>query len=394
MPEIRTGPAREQDCEALMAMLDDVFFAEDDEDPKRTFLTLLPKLYRREYKPWENNYCVWEDGVLKAAVGLYVYDAEIAGKALRAGGIGNVAVARDSRRKGYMRLAMDAAMEAMRAAGCGFGALGGQRQRYQFWGFERGGMAVNASFTEKNLRHAFGENALDPQWQVQEIQPGDAETLGQIQALVEAQPLHYKHNPACFYDHLCSWHETPYAIWKGDALEGFCTLSRDKKYICQCLLRGAENLEMALRAAYTLLPDNGRSKRAWLTIPLWRGDLLSLAEEIAESCNIEDSGMYTILNWEKTLRALLKLQALCKPLPDGEICVCIDGEPLRISVVNGVPCVTGGQNAGGPQAAPTELTHLQALRYFLAPYTNLRKGNPLAQAWFPLPMHLMGIDTV
>ena len=393
MPDIKIGPAREQDYGELMAMLDDVFFLEDSEDPKREFITLLPKLYKKQYRPWENNYCVWEDGVMKAAVGMYVYDMEIAGQVLRAGGVGNVAVARDCRRKGYMKLSMDAAMDAMKAAGCDFGELGGQRQRYQFWGFEGGGAAVDASFSTKNLRHAFGENALDPEWRVAEIKPGDRAILEQMQAFIEAQPIHYKHEPAAFYDHLCSWNELPYAIWNGESLEGFFTLSRDRKHINQFTLRSAENLEMAVRAAYTVLDGEEAWKSIGVSVPMWRTDLLRLAEEISEGCDIDDTNMYTILNWEKMLGALLKLQAMCRPLTDGQMCVRIKGwageESLCISVYEGVPSV---------EACLCEpslvLDHLQAMRYFLAPYTILRDGNSLAQNWFPLPLGLMGIDTV
>jgi len=404
MPEIRTGPARESDCDELMAMLDDVFFLEDCEEPKRNFVTLLPKLYKREYKPWENNYCVWEDGAMKAAVGMYVREAEIAGVPLRVGGIGNVAVARDSRRKGYMRLAMDAAMEAMKNAGCAFGELGGQRQRYQFWGFERGGAAVDASFSEKNLRHAFGENELAPGWRAVEIKPDDKAMLAQVQAFIESQPIHYKHNPDCFYDHLCSWNETPYAILNGEALEAFFTLGRGGQDINQFLLRDADNLEMAVRAAYTALPEGDKyGRRVNMSIPLWRRGLLRLAEEVSEGCDVDDTGMYTILRWEQMLAALMRLQAICRPLPDGEICVHIRGwageETLRIAVKDGVPAVEAGgrvDNSGGKNAAPTarDFTHLEAMRYFLAPYTFLRDGDALAQCWFPLAVHLMGIDTV
>jgi len=392
MPEIRTGPAREQDYGELMAMLDDVFFLEDQEEPKRNFLILLPKLYKKEYRPWENNYCVWEDGAMKAAVGMYVYDAEIAGVAVRVGGIGNVAVARDSRRKGYMKLAMDDAMRAMAAAGCDFGELGGQRQRYQFWGFERGGAAVDASFSEKNLRHAFGENELAPNWRAGEIKPGDGDAVAEVQAFVEAMPIHYKHSPGAFYDHLCSWNELPHAIWNGNTLEGFFTLSRDRKHIGQFTLRDAESLEMALRAAYTVLPE-GSYRSIGVSIPLWRRDLLRLAEEVSEGCDTDDTGMYTILSWEKMLGALLKLRAMCGPLPDGELCVCIQGwageEKLCVSVEGGAPAVSAC--TCGPEKT---FTHLEAMRYFLAPQTVLRDGDALARCWFPLPLGLMGIDTV
>jgi len=148
---------------------------------------------------------------------------------------------------------------------------------------------------------------------------------------------------------------------------------------------------MALRAAYALLPDSEQGKRVGLTIPLWQADLLRLAEEISEGCDIDDTGMYTILRWEKMLGALMKLQAQCRPLPDGEIVVSVDGETLRIAVKDGVPSVSDCR--GGAPAARA-LDHLQAMRYFLSPYTALRNGDFLAQCWFPLPICLMGVDTV
>lgn len=394
MPKITVGTATEQDYTQLIALLDDVFFR-DEEEPRRDFLTLLPKLYKREYKPWDHNYCVWEDGVLQAAVGMYVYDMRVGGLPLRVGGIGNVAVARESRRKGYMKLAMDAAMEAMRAAGCDFGELGGQRQRYQYWGFERGGAAVHASFSETNLRHAYGNNALAPAWRAQRILPGDANTIAQVLALAEAEPLHYIHDPAQFYDCLCSWAGTPYAIWHGDALAGFFSLAREEDSVSQFLLRDAGDLEMALRAAYTALPANPRNnKNISLRIPLWQAELVRLAEKISENGNtLEDTGSFVILNWHTTLQAFMQLQAQSKPLPDGEITLRIEGyagtETLRICVTDGTPAAE--PYAGQPQHT---FTHLEAMRYVLSPHSALRQGDALAQSWFPLPLQLMGIDTV
>jgi hypothetical protein len=70
----------------------------------------------------------------------------------------------------------------------------------------------------------------------------------------------------------------------------------------------------------------------------------------------------------------MRLQAQCKALPDGEISVCVDGEALRVTVKDGAPSVEAF--TGEPEKT---LTHLEALRYFLAPYTILRDGDALAQ---------------
>jgi len=381
-----TAQAREYD--ELMDLLDNVFFLEDPQ-PKRDFRSLLPKLYKEQYRPWDNNYCVYEGEALKAAVGMYVSEVEVAGVPLRMGGIGNVAVARDSRRKGYMKAAMDEAMAAMKAAGCAFGELGGQRQRYQCWGFERGGAVARASISETNLRHAYGDNPLPEGWRAEEIKPEDTETIALAQALVESAAVHVRHDPAAFYDYLCSWQETPYAIWEGKALRGLFTLSREKKHVGQFFPLDPEYLEPALRAAFAVLPEDD-SKSLGLAIPLWERELLAKCEEIAEDVWCGDSGQFVVFDWVKTLHALLLLQAKCKPLPEGELNVSIDNNVhLRIKVQSETPSVEIFD--GKPELS---LTHMQAQRFFLAQTSTARDAHPLAQAWFPLPLFLWGIDKV
>ena len=66
------------------------------------FYRLLPKLYKPENRPEDYNYVVLEDGKLRAAVGAYPIELEVAGHVLRGAGIGSVAVHPFHRRKGYM----------------------------------------------------------------------------------------------------------------------------------------------------------------------------------------------------------------------------------------------------------------------------------------------------
>ncbi|MEE1011206.1 MAG: GNAT family N-acetyltransferase, partial [Acutalibacteraceae bacterium] len=95
--EITKGFGTKNDEKELIETLNEVFFSEEDID----FLFLLPKLYKEQYNPAENNIILKEDGVIKAAVGCYPVNVTVAGKKLRIMGIGNVAVTTDCRRKGY-----------------------------------------------------------------------------------------------------------------------------------------------------------------------------------------------------------------------------------------------------------------------------------------------------
>ena len=403
MFELRT--ARAEEFPELLKMLNVVFFTEDDPAEKRDFLRLLPKLYKDQYKPWDNNYCAFENGKPVAAVGMYVDAMEIAGQPLALGGIGNVAVDPSTRGKGYMKLTMDMAMDAMKARGCAIAALGGDRHRYRYWGFDNGGVCGEANFSAVNLRHHFGNNELAAGWSAKPVEPGDTQALAQIQAFLEASPIHLKHNAAAMHDILCSWREQPHAIWYNDQLAGFFTLNFNGKHASQLqVCDWADSLEMPLRAVLSVLPEKSH---VHMEIPLWRRDVLAMAEHLTENFELSHTGQYCVLNWEATLRALLALQAQCKTLLDGQLTVRIQGyageETLKIAVQNGQPSVEPvGANCVRPAAAsaisgehssPLLLNHLEAHSYFLGLVCAARQC-PVAQNWFPLPMKLFSVDTV
>ena len=75
--EITKGFGTKNDEKELIETLDKVFFSEEEEI---RFLTLLPKLYKEQYKPAENNIILKEDGVIKAAVGCFPLSITAAGK--------------------------------------------------------------------------------------------------------------------------------------------------------------------------------------------------------------------------------------------------------------------------------------------------------------------------
>jgi len=375
-----------------MDMLDDVFFSGEPQENRREFLTLLPKLYKEQYAPWKSNYVVREGEALKAAVGMYVNEIDAAGQALPCGGIGNVAVATDCRRKGYMKQAMDAAMEAMREAGCDFGELGGHRHRYQYWGFERSGVQVRAEFTRQSVRHAYGEIDIT-EFKIAEPNEDD---LPKLQALMERAPLHVKHGPAAFYDTLCSWQSKPRIVWQGDKIAAYFALQREGPGMNDS--RGFNDLHLfepsalpgVLNAMFAYLPENQNSFGA--SIPLWEKDFIAGAELCAEWLRLEDAGQFAILNFERTLRALLAVQCGLKELPDGRLTIKIRGmcgeETLRIRVDHRQSSVE--VTSGEPDL---DLAHIEAVRFFTG-LTSAARTSPLADAWFPLPLFLYDMDKV
>lgn len=385
MIEVRS--AKPDEFSSILNMLDATFFSEDNPAEQRNFMQLLPKLYKEQYAPWNNNYCVFEHGRPVAAVGMYVNELHIAGHTLKLGGIGNVGVASDCRGKGYMKLAMDAAMQAMREQGCHLAELSGDRHRYRYWGFDQGGTYVDAQFSMINVKHSFGKAELAAGWTTKPLALQD---IAPVQALIEAEPLHLKHRSAALHDVLSSWREQPWALWYDGKLAGRFNLSWDNKQALQLQLAAwVDSLEQPLRAILALLPADASVA---VRIPLWRPDLLTLAAPVAESMNLHSAGQYNVLNWQACLAALLDLQAQCKTLLDGEFTVNIQGyageECLRIAVQNGRPNVSVYH--GKPQKS---MSHLDAASYFLGLVCPARTC-PISQNWFPLPMWLWSYDTV
>ncbi|MDR0530684.1 MAG: GNAT family N-acetyltransferase [Oscillospiraceae bacterium] len=389
MPEI----AKPEEYRALMKLINTVF-CPVDVSGRFYFRILLPKLYQAKYKPWERNYVVREGAALKAAVGMYIAEADCAGLPLRVGGIGNVAVARDSRRKGYMKQAMNDAMAAMAEAGCDIAQLGGQRQRYEYWGFDRAGTQVRAAFTYSSLRHGLGQTEAGGYT----IAAPTAADLPQLQALIERAPLHIRHNPAAFGDILRSWAARPLVVkYKGEIVAYYAEKPARVIGIHDLQFFDWDKAPGALLAIYHNMSKAVRIKGLEVSIPLWETEFLALAERAAEWQRLEIAENFTVLNWERALRALLRLQCACGVQPDGELTVKINGyhgeETLRLRI-------EGNQAAVEPYQgeARLELDHLAAVRFFLAPVSNERSAclpfNPCVLAWFPLPLFLYKMEAV
>ena len=74
-------------------------------------------------------------------------------RSLKGGYIGSVGVHERYRGAGYMKKLMDMAISDAMEKGYDFIGLGGQRQRYNYWNFERCGMNRSFYLTGTNVRH-------------------------------------------------------------------------------------------------------------------------------------------------------------------------------------------------------------------------------------------------
>jgi len=376
--------ARDGEERELLCFLNKVFYRNR---LMPIFQGLLPKLYKARYHPCRHNLIVREGGQLRAAVGLFPMEFCAGGQALQAAGIGNVAVGKPWRGRGYMKLLMRQALELSRERGTDFLVLAGQRQRYQYFGFENVGGAAAFKVSKTNLRHAcLGKTNLT----ARRLRRSDAESLAAIHALNETAPLHCKRDPAALWDTLRSWFAVPYVLREGGAFAGYFVFSRIGQSVGELRLAAPHTLGGAVPA---ILAGLKRSRLTFSVLPA-EAEAAAFFGGLCETMRLSCPNHFHVMHYERVLRAFLRLRAQIGPLCEGELVLRINGflapETLWIRV-------RGGEiDVETTDAVPTvTLEHLEAMRCFFAPLSPERAALPaFAAAWFPLPLEYPYIDTV
>ncbi len=356
---------------------------------QRDFKKLLPKLYKPEYDPAGNSYVAVENGRLKSAIGAYEHDIEVMGEFVKTRGIGNVAVHPYARSKGYMRKLLNMAIDDMVKDGVALSVLGGKRQRYNYFSYDKVGSAVEMVFNGDNMRHVFGADRKN-RIEIRKIGENDAEILEKIASLYDSQKLHAIRPADKLYDILVSWRDGVSAAFDGGEFIGYAIGSGDM--IGEILVEdGKTDLLPDFVCAYF---DAFRPDKLIVRLPLHLKDAIKKLIRVCESYAVTSPMSFSVLNYETVLRAFLKLKASYQNLPDGELTVLIDGrggrENLTISVINGEISVEKSEKA--PDLA---LSHLDAMHLFFAVEAPERCDLPaFARDWLPLPLFLYRADEV
>ena len=358
---------------------------------QRDFKKLLPKLYKPELDPAGHSYVAVENGKIKAAVGAFDHDLTVCGEKLKTRGIGNVAVHPYERSRGFMKELMNLALEDMKKDGVVLSVLGGRRQRYRYFSFDKMGTRFAMSINDDNIRHTFGRD-FSPCFEFRKIGPDDNDALDSVKSLAESQPLFCERDRARLYDILVSWENKPYAAY----------FKKDGRFAGYCIMDDATVNEMLIDPIYQpwtpefvrdLFKFIGRGKLS-VTLPAHLNSYIEMLIDIGEYYDVGPEKSFSVLNFRAALLAFMKLKATYSPLCDGSFTVNVDGfageERLRISVSGGVPSVE--YTDAEPEL---ELSHIEAMNIFFAPFRPERERLPAApRSWFPLPIFVYPADAV
>ncbi len=383
--EIYKGFGCKSDEKQLIETLDDIFFSEE---PHNNFMDLLPKLYKDKYNCGERNLLIKEDGVIKAAVGCFPVDAVAAGRKLRIMGIGNVGVAKDCRRKGYMIELMNAATEMMVKEGYDYSLLGGQRQRYEYFGYAPAGSALRFEINIGNIRRLRNGNT-ETTFTARQLTEADTAEIAKIRELNEAQPYYALRSEEDMIDILRSWKCTPYAVHDNGAFKGYFTYcgkgqpteirAVDTDYLFDIFLCAMKTME---------------SENLSFAVPVYDTAVCSYMSKICSGMCVCHVDQLNILNYAKFIEAFLAVKAERVNLCSGTLNVLVHGfrkdENLAITVDGRNVTVT--ETDAKPDL---ELDHLEAVAFFAGQYSGKRLALPaFAQNWFPVDFYAGQQDNV
>ena len=389
MSNIYKGRCPEELTAHLLDVLNDVFFSED---PNTNFLDLLPKLYKDKYNPAYNNLIISEDNVIKAAIGCFPSKAVVAGRELNILGIGNVAVAKDSRSKGYMIELMNDAIELMKDGDYDYSLLGGQRQRYGFFGYDPIGSEIRFLIDKGNIRRIIGEERKS-KFTARKLTANDTEILKKIKDLYSSLNFRVERKDEDMFDVLCSWKNLPYAVFDGDEFKGyFCVTPDESKHIAEArTVNIADMLEL-----FMCVIDMKNIEGVSLNVPLFDTDLCDFMAKNCGGLSIGTPEMINIFNFGRFTEAFLALKANRMKLCEGELTLLIHGMKRDERITITVDADNNVTVTETEKEADLELSHREAINFICGLYSIDRTlmKTAFAQSWFPVDFFSYSLDNV
>ena len=344
------------------------------------FETLLPVLYHPGAEAMSWNWALREEGSIRAIVGVFPLTWKLGDATLRIAGVGGVSCHPRYRKRGFMGQLMRHCVEAMREEGYPLSWLGGQRQRYGYYGYEKCGINYQLSLAPINVRHVFGDGDLGIEFRPLERQ--DRTHLQGVIGLHAAQPIRGVRPRERFYNMLLSWYHKPHiAISPDSRMIGYVGANGNGDRSTEILAVNEGEPELQIAAAW--VQQHGEA-----TFDLAPSNrLLPKLAAVCGGMSVHSSGNWQIFDWAAALDALLKAQCTLIPLIDGAVVIEIaDYGKVLLEVAGGsARCI----RSDAAPALQTDAFTAMRLRFGpLPPATVLALPQAAAalEQWCPLPL--------
>lgn len=379
MIEYRT--AKPQDMDELIDLINMIF------SMLRTphdFTVVLPKVYAGAVRRSEIHEIACEDGRLCGVVGLLPFRQEMAGRSLSCGYVGSVSVHPRMRGRGVMRELMNRQIQKAKEAGMDMVVLGGQRQRYEYYGFSACGSRMRYAISRANVRHTLADADMCSV-SFRPLLPG-GEDEAKAWALYEKQPITGARTKENIVLALRSYWSDAYSICRDGRMMGYMMTTGDGKCIYELVLEDERELGAVIGA---WIEQKNASPLTIVATPYDTARNVFLSG-ISEGCSTGTDEMFLCLRPDRVIEAVMRLKRTAMPMEDGEVKLGFGSfGTIRIAVSGGEIDVQRTQEA--PDLA---LDDRQAHAFTFGHDRTLwhQADIRMPRGWFPLPLHVMEAD--
>jgi predicted N-acetyltransferase YhbS len=354
------------------------------------FSQLIPKLYRDGEETQQHHYLVKEDGKIKAMVCVLPVTFNVAGIELKAGCIGTVSVHPSARGKGYMKKLMNMALEDMKSQGYAFSALGGQRQRYEYFGYEPAGIKLNFTLTADNVRHKYSE--LDTSTISFEPLTNESSQLDDAYDLYQKGVVNSARSKDRFVKILQTWNTQPYIVLHEGKFAGYAAVTENGGVVQEIEVIESSMLPVVCKA---LMSKLGLPELQFI-LPAYDRDKITLLGQVCEMYAVSYNQNFNIMDYASVIEAFMKCKAQYVKLLDGRFVLEIEGYgAVEICVQNNHVHVKRYDAVTDIQVD----AHLSKREATALLFSSLSEfSEPTAQqldcpsGWLPLPLYVPPLD--
>ena len=362
-----------------------------DKSPPTDFENLLPKLYHVDDDAMACHYALRRNGAICAIVGLYPLFWNIGSTTLRMAGIGGVSTHPDYRGQGMMQRLMNHCVDTMKKEKYHLSWLGGQRQRYGYFGYETCGVELRFQLTKRNLRHCFNEPS---EIRFEPLKCEQIDRIKSVKKLHDTQSVRANRSQYDFYSLLRSWTSVPYVALRDGPVddENVGYLVHDRNGILVEIVGLDDHITFEINRAWV---EQGTQDSASIHMgPIARG-LLSQLAETCESTAVGHSANWLVFDWCTVITTLLSARHTVTPMPSGRVTISL-GEYGTVAVnleENKVTCKRVDEQP--MLTCDDKMAH----RLFFGPLppsqvVALPLEAALLESWCPLPLFWPRLDAV
>ena len=255
-------------------------------------------------------------------------------------------------------------------------ALGGNRQRYNWFGFESAGWTYRCTISKSSVKHAM-KDVDESGISLSPLNGDDPDEMAFARDLAMSQKVVCDRPAEFFMDIMRSWNSKPRLIRFRGEMAGYVS-----GRVSELTLADKRLLLPALKKIYL-----EEMSDFTISCPPHDRERLAAVSPVASGAAMTSVEMVNVLNWETTLQALLDLRASFNPLTDGRFTLQVDELPALTIEASGGKARVSRSNLT-PDA---RFTHLEAERKLFG--LDAFADGGLYGNWFPLPFWMTPMDT-